>query len=60
MIALATIAVLLVAFGLWLLRSINQDITALRKEAEKYTVQDAHLGNIVLNKGEKNMPQLAD
>lgn len=53
MIALATIALLLAAFGLWILRSINQDITALRKEAKKYKVQaqDAHAEHHGFEKG---------
>ncbi len=35
-------AVLLTAFGVYLLNSINKDLTQLRKEAEKYQAQNAH------------------
>lgn len=39
---LGCIAVLLTAFGVLIVVSINKDLTKLRKEAEKYQAQDAH------------------
>lgn len=39
---LGCVAVLLTAFGVLIVVSINKDLTKLRKEAEKYQAQDAH------------------